>query len=262
MTDSYGYSQAAEWADWERMLLSDTSEPSPLLSAFHVLCTQLLLVELLAPATAKAGGHFCSSLGENTEKHLAGLTINAYTWPELLRIILIARSVAQAPKKRAVALTAMLSHGCANANVAAAASAAVGGGHAVSVWSVASTSAVGEGEDEGEVEGEGDFEHEGGTLNGDWSAITDALGATSEYCELSLSVRCTIIECLAQASPPPLPPSTSSPPPTFTHRLSLSPPIPPRHPLNQQPPVSSSLRSTRFPLPSRQPPRPPPTASM
>lgn len=136
----------------------------------------------------KAGGEFCSTLGETAERLLTGCPINAHTWPELLRMILLARSVAQAPnkaltsshpiphptphttplltppltsahpyptltppshhpdlirpvpqapKKRAVALTAMLGHGAGNALIAAAASAALGGGHAVSVrWRI------------------------------------------------------------------------------------------------------------------------------
>ena len=44
--------QSSDWADWERMLLADSSEPMPLLHAFHVFCTQFLIVELLAPVTA------------------------------------------------------------------------------------------------------------------------------------------------------------------------------------------------------------------
>ena len=51
-----GVSQAAEWADWEKMLLCEEHEPTPLLHAYHVLCTVFLVVELLAPGTAKAGG--------------------------------------------------------------------------------------------------------------------------------------------------------------------------------------------------------------
>jgi len=192
--------QASEWEDWEHMLLTEAAEPTPLLHAFHVLCTHFLLIELLAPGTAKAGAQFCASLGENAEKLLGGVPVNANTWPELLRMILLARSVAQAPKKRAVALTAMLGHGSANASVAATASAALGGGHSVSVWSVSSSAAAGEADslaEEADAEGEGDFD-DTISQNGDWSAISDALGVTTEYADLPLPTRCTIVECLAQ----------------------------------------------------------------
>jgi hypothetical protein len=138
--------QKARWAEWEAMLLMESSKPNPLLHSLHILCVQFLCIELLSPGTVRAGGEFCSTLGDSAERLLTGCPINAHTWPELLRMVLLARSAAQAPKKRAVALTAMLGHGAGNASIASAASAALGGGHAVSVWSVSTSAAAGEGE--------------------------------------------------------------------------------------------------------------------
>ena len=107
----------------------------------------------------------------------------------------------------------MLSQGWGNATAAAAASAALGGGHAVSVWSAgptvgageASTSAASagagggaegpEGDEEGEGEG-GEEEAKARLTSGDWSDISTALGTTAEYDELSLETRCALLECL------------------------------------------------------------------
>jgi len=239
--------QAARFCDWEEMLMplpssavavadaSSGSEddgvvaaaasaiaPRPsespqanLLFALHVLTTQLLWSDLLTPSSVAAGTDFCSSLGDATQKLLPGCPFNAHTWPELLRMVLLARAVAHAPKKRSVAINAMLAQGWGNAQAATAAAAALGGGHSVSVWS-AGTSGPADGlagfgsgtsadgvitadggvdDDEG---GEGGEEEVRARLSsGDWAAVADSLGSTSEYDELPISMRCAIVECLA-----------------------------------------------------------------
>ena len=53
---------------------------------------QFLLVDLLAPNSVQPGKDFCLKLAEATTRVLGGVPINAFTWPELLRMVLIARS--------------------------------------------------------------------------------------------------------------------------------------------------------------------------
>jgi hypothetical protein len=122
--------QLSSWSDWEAMFsAAPGDEPSEMVHALHLLSVHLLLVDLLEPNRITAGADFCALLGEASRRLLNGATLCPYTWPELLRMVLLARSVAQAPKKRAVALNAMMSSGHGSASVAFAASAALGGGH-------------------------------------------------------------------------------------------------------------------------------------
>jgi hypothetical protein len=196
--------QGADFAAWEAMLAPEgapetarvsEAPQAELLFAIHVLSTQLLWADLLTPSSVSAGAGFCASLSEATVRLLPGCPFNASTWPELLRMVLLARAVAHAPKKRSVAINAMLAQGWGNAAAATAAAAALGGGHSVSVWSAGTSGpsrpgasgvggAEGGADDEGDVEGGeggegGGEEEETGTIStGDWAAVADALGGT------------------------------------------------------------------------------------
>jgi len=88
--------QSAEWADWEGMLLGDAdgadddARPGAgshrLLHALHVLCTQLLCIDLLAPTAVHAGATFAMTLGGSVAREMGSCPVNAHTWPELLRM--------------------------------------------------------------------------------------------------------------------------------------------------------------------------------
>ena len=142
-----------------------------------------LLLDILAAGEVQAGAHFCAQLGASAQAALPGCPIDAATWPELLRMVLLARSVAHAPKKRSVALSAMLSHGWGNAAAAEAAAAALGGGHTVSVWSAG---------------GDGGAEDGADAAEADWAVAADALGSHLEYTSMPIEMRCLVVECLGQ----------------------------------------------------------------
>ena len=162
--------------------MSPASERPPLLHALHVLTTQLLVVDLLSPTAVLPGNRFCASLIEALAAKLPHCPVNAYSWPEMLRMVLLARAVGQARKKRAVAMHAMISAGIGSVVVATAAAAALGGGHAVSVWS-AGTAA-----DEVDADEDGGGGAQGGT--NDWAHVCDALGGDVEYEDLDVPMRC------------------------------------------------------------------------
>ena len=97
-------------------------------------------------------------------------------------MVLLARAVGQARKKRAVAMHAMISAGIASVVVATAAAAALGGGHAVSVWSAGSAA------DDVDADEEGGGGAQGGT--NDWAHVCDALAGEVEYEDLDVPMRC------------------------------------------------------------------------
>ena len=97
-------------------------------------------------------------------------------------MVLLARAVGQARKKRAVAMHAMISAGIGSVVVATAAAAALGGGHAVSVWSAGSAA------DEVEADEDGGGGAQGGT--NDWAHVCDALAGDVEYEDLDVPMRC------------------------------------------------------------------------
>ena len=161
--------------------MSPASERPPLLHALHVLTTQLLVVDLLSPTAVLPGNRFCASLIEALAAKLPHCPVNAYSWPEMLRMVLLARAVGQARKKRAVAMHAMISAGIGSVVVATAAAAALGGGHAVSVWSA------------GTAADEVDADEDGGGAQGgtnDWAHVCDALAGDVEYEDLDVPMRC------------------------------------------------------------------------
>ena len=197
--------QAAEWEDWDGMLAAERGEQSPpFLHAFFVLSTRLICAEMIHPGLVSAGEDFCAGLAAANGRLGDPRLINCYTWPEILRMILIARSVAQAPKKRAVALDAMMSLGCADNAVAVAVAAALGGGHSVSVWSAGGGSpapapgGAAESEavlDEDDVEAEAELSEGGG---GEWSAVCEALAGAREWSEIGLELRVQVLEAVVQ----------------------------------------------------------------
>ena len=161
--------------------MSPATERPPLLHALHVLTTQLLVVDLLSPTAVLPGNRFCASLIEALAAKLPHCPVNAYSWPEMLRMVLLARAVGQARKKRSVAINAMISAGIGSVVVATAAAAALGGGHAVSVWSA------------GSAADEVDADEDGGGAQGgtnDWAHVCDALAGDVEYEDLDVSMRC------------------------------------------------------------------------
>ena len=161
--------------------MSPATERPPLLHALHVLTTQLLVVDLLSPSAVLPGNRFCASLIEALAAKLPHCPVNAYSWPEMLRMVLLARAVGQARKKRSVAINAMISAGIGSVVVATAAAAALGGGHAVSVWSA------------GSAADEVDADEDGGGAQGgtnDWAHVCDALAGDVEYEDLDVSMRC------------------------------------------------------------------------
>jgi hypothetical protein len=164
------------------VLVSPASERPPLLHALHVLTTQLLVVDLLSPSAVLPGNRFCASLIEALAAKLPHCPVNAYSWPEMLRMVLLARAVGQARKKRAVAMHAMISAGIGSVVVATAAAAALGGGHAVSVWSAGSAA------DEVDADEDGGGGAQGGT--NDWAHVCDALAGDVEYEDLDVPMRC------------------------------------------------------------------------
>ena len=93
------------------MLVSPATERPPLLHALYLLTTQLLVVDLLSPSAVLPGNRFCASLIEALAAKLPHCPVNAYSWPEMLRMVLLARAVGQARKKRSVAINAMISAG-------------------------------------------------------------------------------------------------------------------------------------------------------
>lgn len=205
--------QMSSWSDWEAMLAAAPGgESSVMVHALHLLSVHLLLVDLLEPNKITAGADFCALLGEASRRLLHGGTLCPHTWPELLRMVLLARSVAQAPKKRAVALNAMMTSGHGSASVAFAASAALGGGHSVSVWSAApsivssknvssSSAAATEGADAPAVAHAEEEEGEMMSVMGEaseWSSVIDALENADEYASLCVETRCLITECVVQ----------------------------------------------------------------
>jgi hypothetical protein len=204
--------QASSWSDWEAMFSLAPGEDLPaMVHALHLLSVHLLLVDLLEPNKITAGPDFCARLGEASRRLLNGNTLCPYTWPELLRMVLLARSVAQAPKKRAVALNAMMLSGHGSASVAFAASAALGGGHSISVWSAApsvitkgassSSAAATEGVDAPAAAPAEEEEGEMMSVLGEaseWSPVIDALENVDEYASLSVYSRCLITECVVQ----------------------------------------------------------------
>ena len=97
-------------------------------------------------------------------------------------MVLLARAVGQARKKRAVAMHAMLSAGIGSVVVATAAAAALGGGHAVSVWSAGSAA------DDVDADEDGGGGAQGGT--NDWAHVCDALAGDVEYEDLDVPMRC------------------------------------------------------------------------
>ena len=196
--------QAAEWEDWDGMLAAERGEQSPpFLHAFFVLSTRLICAEMIHPGLVSAGEDFCAGLAAANGKLGDPRLINCHTWPEILRMILIARSVAQAPKKRAVALDAMMSLGCADNAVAVAVAAALGGGHSVSVWSAGGGSPAPPGGaaeseavlDEDDVEAEAELSEGGG---GEWSAVCEALAGAREWSEIGLELRVQVLEAVVQ----------------------------------------------------------------
>ena len=163
--------------------MSPATERPPLLHALHVLTTQLLVVDLLSPSAVLPGNRFCASLIEALAAKLPHCPVNAYSWPEMLRMVLLARAVGQARKKRSVAINAMISAGIGSVVVATAAAAALGGGHAVSVWSA------------GSAADEVDADEDGGGAQGgtnDWAHVCDALAGDVEYEDLDVSMRCQV----------------------------------------------------------------------
>jgi hypothetical protein len=167
---------------WEAVLVSPASERPPLLHALHVLTVQLLVVDLLAPSAVLPGSRFCATLLEALAAKLPHCPVNAYSWPEMLRMVLLARAVGQARKKRAVAMHAMISAGIGSVVVATAAAAALGGGHAVSVWSAGSAA------DDVDADEDGGGGAQGGT--NDWAHVCDALAGDVEYEDLDVPMRC------------------------------------------------------------------------
>ena len=97
-------------------------------------------------------------------------------------MVLLARAVGQARKKRAVAMHAMISAGIGSVVVATAAAAALGGGHAVSVWSAGSAA------DDVDADEDGGGGAQGGT--NDWAHVCDALAGDVEYEDLDVPMRC------------------------------------------------------------------------
>ena len=198
--------QASGWAEWEAVhLLQPGDEPTPLLHAMHILSTHFLLVDLLEPHKISAGPDFCARVGEASRRLLGGVTLCPFTWPELLRMVLLARAVGQAPKKRTVALNAMLASGHGSASVAYGAAAALGGGHTVSVWNagpstraaqraVAGDDEEGADDEDGDVMGLGDLSEPGA----EWAGVVTSLEGVVEYSHLSQEARCLVTECIVQ----------------------------------------------------------------
>ena len=204
--------QAATWTDWEAMFsCPPNSDPPPVFHALHLISVHLLLVDLLEPNKITAGVDFCARLGEASRRLLGGCTLCPFTWPELLRMVLLARSVAQAPKKRAAAMNAMLSSGHGSAYVAFAASVTLGGMSALQMLSVApsgvskcassSSAAVGDGSEA--PSGPQAEEDEGEVMNtlgdvSEWSPAIEALENVDDYSSLGIEMRCLITECVVQ----------------------------------------------------------------
>ena len=95
-------------------------------------------------------------------------------------MVLLARAVGQAPKKRAVAMGALLHAGIGSAAVATQAAAALGGGHAVSVWSAGAAA-------------DDDADDEAASAD-EWAQVCDALVEGEEYGALDLPTRCQVVD--------------------------------------------------------------------
>ena len=157
-----GEVQAAGWAEWEEMLAAPpATPPSQLSTALHVFATTLAVVDLLEPNKLKAGVTLARDAATAAERLLPGIPINAFTWPEVLRMVIAAKNAGRAPKQREVAMRALLDAGIASAAIAHNATRQLGGSHTGDrPWSAAATAGAsggGEKEKEGE-EDEGEEE--------------------------------------------------------------------------------------------------------
>ena len=78
--------------------------PSQLSTALHVFATTLAVVDLLEPNKLKAGVTLARDAATAAERLLPGIPINAFTWPEVLRMVIAAKNAGRAPKQREVAI--------------------------------------------------------------------------------------------------------------------------------------------------------------
>ena len=191
--------QAAGWAEWEEMLAAPpATPPSQLSTALHVFATTLAVVDLLEPNKLKAASAARRDAATAAERLLPGIPINAFTWPEVLRMVIAAKNAGRAPKQREVAMRALLDAGIASAAIAHNATRQLGGSHGGDrPWSAAATAgASGGGEKEKEGE-EDEGEEEGASSAGDWGEVSDALSAADGYDSLSVAARVAVADCIA-----------------------------------------------------------------
>ena len=186
-----GGRQAAGWAEWEEMLAAPpATPPSQLSTALHVFATTLAVVDLLEPNKLKAGVTLARDAATAAERLLPGIPINAFTWPEVLRMVIAAKNAGRAPKQREVAMRALLDAGIASAAIAHNATRQLGGSHTETGLGrrrrLRGASGGGEKEKEGE---EDEGEEEGASSAGDWGEVSDALSAADGYDSLSVAAR-------------------------------------------------------------------------